>query len=239
MARVMVPFANGKGGVGKSALACSYAVVRAQSGVEVVVTDLNEEQKTALTWASVRERNGIVPKIRVEAATARRALEMIGRQDVLVVDTPGWTDRSTLALAKQATVMVVPTGPNPSFDLEPTVRLLHGLMQEGIETWRVGVVLSRFRADAKHVGEEERFARAYLKTAGYDALPGCIRNTPAYSQALAEGYGLTEVDNKELAAEAMEVMGSITTHVLEAERRLTRLQARDRESDRDRGGRSR
>jgi chromosome partitioning protein len=239
MARVMVPFANGKGGVGKSALACSYAVVRAQSGADVILTDLNEEQKTALTWARVRESNGILPKIRVEGATARRALEMIGRQDVLVVDTPGWTDRTTLALARQASVMVVPTGPNPTFDLEPTVRLLHGLMQEGIQKWRVGVVLSRFRADGKHVREEEQFARAYLQAAGYDALPGCVRHTPVYGKALAEGYGLTEVDNKELAAEAMQVMDSITTHVLEAERQLTKLQARDRASERDRGGRSR
>src|SRR5690349_12728175 len=101
MAGVMVPFANGKGGVGKTALACSYAVVQAQKGADVILTDLNDEQKTALTWAQVRDSNGILPKIRVEMATPRRALEMVGRCDVLVLDTPGWTDKNTLALAKR------------------------------------------------------------------------------------------------------------------------------------------
>ena len=101
MAQVMVPFANGKGGVGKTALACSYAVARAKQGADVIVTDLNDEQQTALAWSQVREHNGILPKVRVEVASARQALEMVGRCDVLVVDTPGWTDKSTLALAQE------------------------------------------------------------------------------------------------------------------------------------------
>jgi chromosome partitioning protein len=234
----MVPFANGKGGVGKTALACSYAVVQAQGGADVIVTDLNDEQQTALTWARVRESNGILPRIRVEMATPRRVLEMIGRCDLLVVDTPGWTDKNTLALAKQSTLMVIPTGPNPTYDLEPTVRLLHGLKKEGIEPWRLSVVLSRFRADAKHVREEEEFARAYLEEAGYQALAGCLRNTPGYSKALAEGHGLTEVGGGELRDEATEVMQSISSAVSAAERRLARQQTHDRTPERDRGGRS-
>jgi chromosome partitioning protein len=234
MAGVVVPFANGKGGVGKTALACSYAVAQAQEGADVIVTDLNDEQKTALTWARVRENNGILPKIRVEMATPRRALEMVGRCDVLVVDTPGWTDKSTLALARRSTLMVIPTGPNPTYELEPTVRLLHGLKREGVEAWRLGVVLSRFRPDSKHARQEEEFARAYLGEAGCQALPGCVRNTPLYSQALAEGHGLTEVGNNELAEEATLVMGSISTAVQAAERRLARQRARDRDYERDR-----
>ena len=87
--------------------------------------------------------------MRVEAANARQALEMVGRCDVLVVDTPGWTDKSTLALARKSTFMVIPTGPNPTYELAPTVRLLHGLRAEGIEVWRLGVVLSRFSAEEK------------------------------------------------------------------------------------------
>jgi chromosome partitioning protein len=233
MAGVMVPFANGKGGVGKTALACSYAVVQAQKGADVILTDLNDEQKTALTWAQVRENNGILPKIRVEMATPRRALEMVGRCDVLILDTPGWTDKNTLALARQSTLMVIPTGPNPTYDLAATVRLLHGLRQEKIEAWRLSVVLSRFRADAKHVREEEDFARAYLEEAGFQALPGCLRNTPAYSRALAEGQGLTEVGGGDLAEEATEVMQSISSAVAAAERRLTRQHVRESKLERD------
>ncbi len=240
MSHVMVPFANGKGGVGKTALACSYAVARATQGADVILTDLNEEQRTAVAWSQVRDHNGILPKVRVEAASARQALEMVGRCDVLVVDTPGWTDKSTLALARKSTFMVIPTGPNPTYELAPTVRLLHGLRAEGIEVWRLGVVLSRFSAEAKPGHDEEQFARAYLAEAGYGALEGCIRNAPLYSAALAEGYGLTEISGAErLREDASRMMDAISKGVAAAERRFQRLQPKSKGMDRDRGGRGR
>ncbi len=240
MAHVMVPFVNGKGGVGKTALACSYAVARAREGADVILTDLNEEQRTALAWSQVRDHNSLLPKIRVEAANTRQALEMIGRCDVLIVDTPGWTDKGTLALAKRATSMVIPTGPNPTYELAPTVRLLHGLRAEGIEAWRMGVVLSRFSADDAARAQEEAVARKYLKDAGYAALEGCVRNASAYGSALAVGYGLSEVgDDGLLRAEAEFMMATITKSVTAAERRRQRDHGptRDRDRGEDRGGR--
>lgn len=237
MAHVMVPFANGKGGVGKTALACSFAVARAREGADVILSDLNEEQHTALSWGQVRDHNQLLPKLKVEAMDVRRALETIGRCDVLVVDAPGWTDRGTLALAKRATFMVIPTGPNPTYDLAPTVRLLHGLRAEGIEMWRLGVALSRFSPEDNVRADEEKFARGYLREAGYTALDGCIRNSSTYSMALAEGYGLTEVAGPEaLQREAAEMMRTIAGSVTGAERRLRR-DGRDlgRAAERNRG----
>jgi cellulose biosynthesis protein BcsQ len=238
MAHVMVPFANGKGGVGKTALACSYAAARTKQGADVILSDLNDEQRTAIAWSQVRDHNAILPKVRVEAATARQALEMVGRCDVLVVDTPGWTDKSTLALARKSTFMVIPTGPNPTYELAPTVRLLHGLRAEGIEVWRLGVVLSRLSADEKPAHDEEQFARAYLAEAGYGALAGCILNSPVYNAALAEGYGLTEIAGTEhLRSDATLMMESISKGVAAAERRFQRLAAKFKGKDRDHGGR--
>ncbi|MFX8778236.1 hypothetical protein ABTM50_20480, partial [Acinetobacter baumannii] len=77
----------------------------------------------------------------------RQALEMVGRPDILIVDTPGFTDKSTLSLATRATFMVIPTGPNPTYELAPTIELLHSLREAGIELWRLGIVLSRFSAE--------------------------------------------------------------------------------------------
>lgn len=237
MAHVMVPFANGKGGVGKTALACSYAVARARQGADVILTDLNEEQHTALSWSEVRDHNRLLPKLKVEAVDVRQALEMVGRCDVLVVDSPGWTDRGTLALAKRATFMVIPTGPNPTYDLAPTVRLLHGLRSEGIEPWRLGVAFNRFSPDDATRADEERFARDYLGQAGYTALEGCIQNNSAYSMALAEGYGLNELNSSEqLRDEASRMMELITANVTSAERRLDRQSIQlGRSAERNRG----
>ena len=242
MAHVMVPFTNGKGGVGKTALACSYAAARAQEGADVILADTNDEQRTALAWSAVRAHNAILPKVRVEAASPREALEMLGRCDILVVDTPGWTDRSTLQLARKSTFMVIPTGPNPTFELAETVKLLHGLSAEGIDLWRLGIVLSRFSAEEKIRSDEEALARAYLADAGYKALEGCIRNSPIYGSALAEGYGLTEVERGQgLAQEAQAAMHSISKGVSAAHQRIARMErevAKDRDRGRD-GGRGR
>lgn len=239
MAPVMVPFTNGKGGVGKTALACSYAVARAREGADVVLMDVNEEQRTATAWCEVRDHNSLLPKIRVEAGNPRQALEMVGRCEVLIVDTPGWTDKSTLALAKRSTFMVIPTSPNPTYDLAATVRLLHGLKAEGIESWRMGVVLSRFAAEDKVRREEEQFAREYLSQAGYSALDGCVRNSPAFSSSLAVGYGMTEVDGASLVAEAANLMEGISKAVASAQRRLSRQNSSERTQDREKGGRDR
>lgn len=238
MAQVMMPFINGKGGVGKTALACSYAAFLALQGADVTLLDLNEEQRTALAWSQVRNHNSILPKVRVEASNPRQALEMVGRHDYLLVDTPGWTDKTTLSLAKRATFMVIPTGPNATYELAPTVRLLHGLRAEGIEPWRMGVVLSRFSSDDKVRADEEQLARAYLKEAGYVALEGCLPNASAFTAGLAEGYGLSETTaSKDLALSATRMMETISKGLASAERRLQRGGLPGRAMDRDRGGR--
>ncbi|MFX9020002.1 AAA family ATPase, partial [Acinetobacter baumannii] len=65
MAHVMIPFANGKGGVGKTALACSYAAAQAHLGADVILADINEMQHTAVAWSRVRNHNSILPKVQV------------------------------------------------------------------------------------------------------------------------------------------------------------------------------
>ena len=238
MPHLMVPFANGKGGVGKTTLACSYAAARAREGADVLLADVNEQQRTALAWSQARDHNHHLPKLRVEVMPAWQAMEQAGRCDVLVVDAPGWTDRSTLALAKRSTFMVIPTGPNPTYELAPTVRLLHGLKAEGIEAWRMGVVLSRFSEHEPIRRQEEELARAYLKEAGYVALEGCLRNSPVYGSALAEGLGLTEVEGDEgLVREATVMMASIEKSVQGANRRHARLAEQVAGKTRERGGR--
>ncbi len=84
--------------------------------------------------------NGLTPEITVKVATPRHALDLMDRADVLVIDTPGWTDRESLKMAHWSTFCVIPSRANRMDDLSETVRLLHVLKAEGIETgasaWR-------------------------------------------------------------------------------------------------------
>ncbi len=56
---------------------------------------------------------------------------MRDRSDVLVIDTPGWTDRESLKMAHWSTFCVIPSRANRMDDLSETVRLLHALKAEG------------------------------------------------------------------------------------------------------------
>jgi chromosome partitioning protein len=86
--------------------------------------------------------------------------------DVLVVDAPGWADASTLWLAQGSQLVVLPTGGTVD-DLNPTIRLMHELMNKGIADWRLSRALCRIHTDA-----QAEFARGYLKQANYKALGG-------------------------------------------------------------------
>ena len=102
----------------------------------------------------------------------------------------------------------------------------------------MGVVLSRFSEHEPIRRQEEELARAYLKEAGYVALEGCLRNSPVYGSALAEGLGLTAVEGDEgLVKEATVMMASIEKSVQGANRRHAKLAEQVAGKTRERGGR--
>jgi cellulose biosynthesis protein BcsQ len=233
----VVPFMNGKGGVGKSVLARAYAVEAARAGASVLVADLDDVQRTTKRWADHRKLNGLKPDIAVKLATARYALDLTGRADVLVIDTPGWTDRESLKIAQRSTFCVVPSRANRMDDLSETVRFLHVLKAEGIEAWRFGVALNALRAATAE--QDDRDARAYLGEAGYGALPGFVRDERGYEIALLQGKAITETSDEGLNKEAFVLVNGIAGAVLEANRRIREAEMGRKGPGRGRGGHGR
>jgi chromosome partitioning protein len=216
----VVPFMNNKGGTGKSVLARAYAVEAARAGVSVLIADLDDVQRTSKHWADHRKSNGLTPEIRVEIATPRSAYDMIDQANVLIIDAPGWTDRETLKITRWSTFCVIPSRANRMDDLSETVRLLHTLKAQGIEDWRFGVAFNALRAAT--AAEDDRDARAFLAEAGFEALPGFVRDLKAYEVALLEGKAITETPDKGLNEEAYQLVNGIAGAVLEAGRKLAR-----------------
>ncbi len=236
----VVPFMNGKGGTGKSVLARAYAVEAARAGASVLIADLDDVQRTSKHWAEHRKANGLKPEIRVEVATPRVAYDMADRSDVLIIDTPGWTDRESLKMAGWSTFCVIPSRANRMDDLSETVRLLHALKADGIADWRFGVALNALRAATAI--EDDRDARAYLAEVGFKALPGFVRDLKGYEIALLEGKAITETNEKALNDEAFVLVNGIAAAVLEAGKLLTReaeANSKEQERERDKGGRGR
>jgi len=183
----VIAFVSQKGGVGKSTLARALAREAAASGLRVKIADLDPDQATIVDWHKVRTQRAIEPALSVELfRTTAHALASAAGYDLLVIDGPAKASGGTTEIAKRANLIVQPTGAGRD-DLNPAVRVFHGLM-------KLGVPHSRLVFALNHIGTESEAeaARVYITEAGYAALPGYLPERPAYRIAQNEGLAVTE-----------------------------------------------
>lgn len=174
----VIAFVSQKGGVGKSTLSRALAREAAAGGLAVKIADLDTQQGTSVDWHRQRLNSAIDPTVAVEAfKTAEQALGIANGYDLLVIDGPARTSKATLAIATVADLVVQPTGASAD-DLRPAVREFHALVQAGVPTSKLVFALNRIGTDS-----EEADTRSYITEAGYEALPGCLPERPAYRQA--------------------------------------------------------
>ena len=201
MQPVVVAFLSQKGGVGKSTLARALAALATQSGVKVFVADLDAQQKTIVHWHQRRTSRGVAPAIAVESFTnIDVALTASEGCQLLVVDASGRASAATLEIAKNAHVVVQPTGAGLD-DLHPGVLLFHELVGEGIPRERL--IFALCRTSSK---QEENAAREYLEKAQYEVLAGSIPEQVTYRYAQNVGRAVTETDDAALNARADEML---------------------------------
>ncbi|MFZ1104216.1 MAG: ParA family protein [Hyphomicrobiaceae bacterium] len=210
----IISFVGQKGGTGKSTLARAFAVEAAKRDQGVLVADLDEAQRTSWDWSQRRAANGLHPAIAVERVPRLQVFTRAADIDVLVVDAPGWADASTLWLAQGSQLTVLPTGGTVD-DLNPTIRLMHELINKGIADWRLGLALCRIHTDA-----QAEFARGYLKQANYKALKGELRERKSLADLQNVGQAVTEGPGA-VSREAIELIGSITAALERARKKAT------------------
>jgi chromosome partitioning protein len=209
---IVVAFISQKGGVGKSTLARALAREAASSGLQVKVGDLDIDQATIIDWHKVRMQRGIEPVLSVELfRSVAEAVKAVGRYDLLVVDGPAKASVSTTEIAKKSHLIVQPTGPALD-DLKPAIRVFHGLVKAGIPPRRLIFALNHIGTD-----NEADAARAYLRDAGYDALPGYLQERPAYRMAQNEGFAITETRFASLKGKADTLIQALIDRVGEEE----------------------
>jgi chromosome partitioning protein len=157
------------------------------SGLKVKVADLDPDQATIVDWHKIRTQRAIEPRLSVGLfRTVTQALAGADGHDLLVIDGPAKASGGTAEIAKRADLIVQPTGAARD-DLNPAIRVFHGLIKQGILQDRLVFALN-------HIGTESEAeaARTYLREAGYTALPGYLPEHPAYRLAQNEGYTVTE-----------------------------------------------
>src|SRR5262249_27824468 len=158
---IVVSFVSQKGGVGKSTLARALLAVAAHS-MAARLADLDPQQASVVAWEQARKRNRVVgpPCEVIPYRSFRDALAASGDVDLLVLDTPAHTSRTTLEIAKQSHLIVQPTGASAD-DLRPAVLTFHELTKEGIPKDRLAMAVCRTLSDG-----EDATVRAFVQDAG-------------------------------------------------------------------------
>jgi chromosome partitioning protein len=193
---VVVSFVSQKGGVGKSTLARALLAVAAHA-MKARLADLDPQQGSVVAWERTRERNKAGPACEVVAyATVGEALAESGDVELLILDTPAGTDRSTLDIARRSHVIVQPTGASAD-DLVPAILTFHELVKAGIPKDRLVMAVARVLSAG-----EVATVRAYVGEAGYEALDGAIFEKMAYREAQNRGQAITETKVAKLNSEA-------------------------------------
>ena len=204
---VIVSFVSQKGGVGKSTLARALLAVTAHC-MKVRLADLDPQQGSVVAWEQVRRRHPDAPHGEVVPyATVADALLHGGDIDLLIVDMPARTNRSTLEVARRSHLIVQPTGPSAD-DLRPAILTFHELVKEGIPKERLAIAICRVLSEG-----EEATVRSYVQAAGYQALAGAIPERIAYREAQNRGRAITETGLDTLNAHAEKLMEDLLRRI--------------------------
>lgn len=198
-----------KGGVGKSTLCRAISVAYASAGWRVKIADFNVKQKTSTDWAAIRMTAEIEPEIPAEAFNQVK-LALKQDFDLLIMDGRPDSDVSTLEVAREADLIIVPTGVSAD-DLQPQVRFANELRSKGIEKRRIFFAINRSVDSQIAVSD----AREFVETAGYTVFKTDVPMKTAYQIAQNSGRSILETTyqslNERAGALLVEIVHTLTS----------------------------
>jgi len=178
-----------KGGVGKSSLVRAIARDYAAGEWRVKIADFDLKQKTAVDWAALRLDQKVEPAVEAQSFSAvKAALAQNGEYDLLVFDGRAQADELSLEVAVASDVVLIPTG-TANDDLNPQIRLAHGLVKNGVDRDKIRFAIVRAEDSQKAIAE----AKDYIVRAGYAALEAVWPEKAAFKRAHDAGRAGTEV----------------------------------------------
>lgn len=174
-----------KGGVGKSTLTRLIARSYAGAGWDVKIADFNTKQKTSVDWAAMRMEAGIEPIVPAEPFTSvKQALKSTAQ--LLVMDGRPDSDTTSIDLARESHLIVVPTGETLD-DLKPQVLFAHELVGRGISRELILFVLNNTTTSASIID-----AKTYIRGAGYKVAEADLGLRAGYRLAQNAGRAVSE-----------------------------------------------
>jgi chromosome partitioning protein len=187
-----------KGGSGKTTLAIHMAIAAMQDGKSVLVIDL-DPQRSAEKWAEIRGQDDLA----IVAGEAPRLNDMLeaakkAGADLAIIDTAPRMERTAVAVAKEADLVLIPMRPTV-LDIPATQDTLELDGQVNGLKDRARIIINSVTARSNE-GEE---AVPIFAEKGIAVCPQFLGERIEYRRALTEGKGVTEFSPKSKAAAEM------------------------------------
>ncbi len=192
---VVITVAQQKGGSGKTMLAANLAAALAP-GKSVAVLDIDPQHSLA-RWHAIRAaRTPEAVKLTFSDVAGWRLageLERLRREhEVVLVDSPPVIDSDARRAIRGADLVVVPVQPSA-----PDIWAAEGTLKLAAEEKRPAcLVLNR----VPPAGRQRETTDQELRARNLVVLPATLGNRAAFSQAFAQGLGVTEAAPRTLAA---------------------------------------
>lgn len=204
---MIIGIVSQKGGVGKSTLARLLAREYSVNKWIVKIADMDSKQGTATRWNMSRNHSEIEPTIKTEQY--RSVTDAIvdynkGKMHLMIFDGAPASSKTTLQIANNSQLILLPTGVSVD-DLEPTVRLAHELINEGISKQSMAIVFCRVGDSISELLD----ARKYIEQTGYNTIQSSLPDRVAYRRAQDTGRSLTETNFKTLNERAVAIAQEI------------------------------
>lgn len=193
---MIIGIVSQKGGVGKSTLTRLLAREYAYNGWNVKIADMDAKQGTSTRWNMERNNCQIEPIIKSEQYRGvKDAMNDYskGHIDLMIFDGAPSASKNTLEIATQSNLIILPTGLSVD-DLEPTVRLAHELVKNGINRAKLLIVFCGV-GDSKSEIED---AHSYIEQVGYQTIKETLPDRVGYRRAQDVGLSVTETTFKSL-----------------------------------------
>ncbi|KLL04831.1 MAG: plasmid partition protein ParA-like [Mycoplasmataceae bacterium RV_VA103A] len=198
----IIAFISQKGGVGKSTLSRALATEASKEKMKILLADCDPQQGTSHNWNKMRNDKKIVSRM---FNSPWEIWPLINDYNLVIIDGPARTSKSTLEIATKANLIIQPTGPSVD-DCEPAVKEFHALKEAGIEKKKLLFVLNHLTTTGEEIN-----ARAYLTQAGYSVLNTGLTEKASYRQAQNQGLAITEVIYEKLKKQAQKLIDEILT----------------------------
>ena len=225
-----IAFINQKGGVGKTSTAAAVLIEAASDRVRVLGADLDAKQRSLQRWSERRATHKYLPQAEVRSVTISQAKLMALDCELLLLDTPGWTDVETVELAHFADLVVIPTATNRD-EMDPSALLVQALWKNAVHPGKIAVVLTRVMSEA-----QETDARQFLAQINIEPLRPSLADRAVWRAIGNDGRTICETGLPALDSEARAYVRSIGRG-LERARRLQVEQSPSQEQGASRGRR--